>query len=130
LNLVKEENNMAKKVIKTNPNLFKLIRTLKIKSNQEDVAIWKDVASKLEGSNRSTAEVNVSSINRYANENEVVLVPGKVLSNGNLDKKVTVAALNFSSKAQEKIENAGGECLTISEILEQNPKGSNIRIMQ
>ena len=64
---------MAKKVIKTNPNLFKLIRTLKIKSNQEDVAIWKDVASKLEGSNRSTAEVNVSSINRYANENEVVL---------------------------------------------------------
>lgn len=121
---------MAKKVIKTNPNLFKLIRTLKIISNQEDVAIWKDVASKLEGSNRSTAEVNVSSINRYANENEVVLVPGKVLSNGNLDKKVTVAALNFSSKAQEKIENAGGECLTISEILEQNPKGSNIRIMQ
>ena len=121
---------MVKKVIKTNPNLIQLIRTLKRQSNQENVAIWKTVASKLERSKRSTAEVNISSINRYANDNEVVLVPGKVLSNGNLDKKVTVAALNFSSKAQEKIENAGGECLTISEILEQNPKGSNIRIMQ
>ena len=62
---------MAKKVIKTNPNLFKLIRTLKIKSNQEDVAIWKDVASKLEGSNRSTAEVNVSSIKCNINPNNV-----------------------------------------------------------
>ncbi|WP_461462955.1 50S ribosomal protein L18e [Methanobrevibacter sp.] len=121
---------MVKKVYKTNPNLIKLIRTLRKKSNEENVAIWKVVASKLERSNRRTAEVNISSINRYAHEDEVVLVPGKVLSNGNLDKKVTVAALKFSETAVEKINSAGGKCLTISEILEENPKGSNIRIME
>ena len=46
---------MVKKVIKTNPNLIQLIRTLKRQSNQENVAIWKTVASKLERSKRSTA---------------------------------------------------------------------------
>ena len=55
---------------------------------------------------------------------------GKVLSNGELDKKVNVVALKFSAKAQEKIESAGGECISIDEIIETNPKGSNIRIIE
>ena len=33
-------------------------------------------------------------------------------------------------KAQEKIESAGGECVSIDDIMESNPKGSNIRIME
>jgi large subunit ribosomal protein L18e len=45
-------------------------------------------------------------------------------------KKVDVVAFKFSAKAQEKIENAGGECLSIEEAMEANPKGSNIRIME
>ena len=35
-----------------------------------------------------------------------------------------------STKAQEKIESAGGECVSIDDIMESNPKGSNIRIME
>ncbi|MEE0935312.1 MAG: 50S ribosomal protein L18e, partial [Methanobrevibacter sp.] len=35
----------------------------------------------------------------------------------------------FSAKAQEKITSAGGECISIEEIMNINPKGSNIRIM-
>ena len=121
---------MVRKVTKTNPNLIELIDNLKEKAYKEDAAIWRDVARKLERSNRRTAEVNLSSINRVANADETVLIPGKVLSDGALDNKVTVAALKFSKRAQEKIENAGGVCLSISEILEENPKGSNIRIME
>ena len=81
-------------------------------------------------SNRRTAEVNLSNINRHAEADETILVPGKVLSNGELDKKVNVVALKFSAKAQEKIESAGGECISIDEIIETNPKGSNIRIIE
>ena len=69
-------------------------------------------------------------IARYANADETVLVPGKVLSNGDLTEKVNVAAFKFSQKAQEKIESAGGECVSIDDIMESNPKGSNIRIME
>jgi large subunit ribosomal protein L18e len=78
---------MVKKIIKTNPNLIELINKLYEQSRSEDAAIWKDVAKRLERSNRRTAEVNLSDINRYVEEGETVLVPGKVLSNGDLDKK-------------------------------------------
>ena len=121
---------MVKKVVKTNPNLIELINKLYEQSRNEDVAIWRDVAQRLERSNRRTAEVNLSDIDRHAEDGETILVPGKVLSNGDLDKKVDVVAFKFSAKAQDKIENAGGECISIEEIMENNPKGSNIRIME
>ena len=121
---------MVKKIIKTNPNLIELINKLYEQSRNEDVAIWRDVAQRLERSNRRTAEVNLSDIDRHAEDGETILVPGKVLSNGDLDKKVDVVAFKFSAKAQDKIENAGGECISIEEIMRTNPKGSNIRIME
>lgn len=118
------------KFTKTNPKLIELIGTLKEKSYQEDVAIWKDIAKKLEKSTRRKAEVNISKINRYSSPDETILVPGKILGSGELDHKVKVAALNFSGKAEEKIAAAGGECLNISQILDENPKGSKIRIIE
>ena len=121
---------MVKKIIKTNPNLIELIDKLNKQSKSEDAAIWKDVANRLGRSNRRTAEVNLSDINRYAVADETILVPGKVLSNGDLEEKVDVVAFKFSAQAQEKIESAGGECISIDEIIESNPKGSNIRIIE
>jgi large subunit ribosomal protein L18e len=118
------------KLTKTNPKLVELIGTLKEKSYQEEVAIWKDVAKRLERSNRRKAEVNISQINRYTSPDETVLVPGKILGSGELNHKVNVVALNFSKKAEEKIAAAGGECLDISEILDKNPKGNKIRIIE
>lgn len=121
---------MVKKLTKTNPNLIELIDKLYEKSRSEDAAIWRDVARRLERANRRTAEVNLSDIARHTEAGETVLIPGKVLSNGELTDKVDVVALKFSAKAQAKIENAGGECISIEDIMEANPKGSNIKIME
>ncbi len=118
------------KLTKTNPKLIELIGTLKEKSYKEDVAIWKDIAKRLERSNRRKAEVNISKINRHSSPEETVLVPGKILGSGELDHKVKVVALGFSKKATEKIDAAGGKCLDITEILDENPKGSKIRIIE
>ncbi|BAM69286.1 50S ribosomal protein L18e [Methanothermobacter sp. KEPCO-1] len=121
---------MARKITKTNPNLIKLIRNLRKKSSQEGAAIWKDVARRLERPTRNRAAVNISKINRYTDENETVIVPGKVLGSGRLDHKVQVVALSFSQTARDKIEGAGGECLTLGKIVEENPAIKNIRIIE
>ncbi len=121
---------MAKRITKTNPNLLKLIRILKKKSSQERVAIWKDIANRLEKSTRRMAEVNLSKINRHSSDNETVLVPGKVLGGGGLNHRVKVVAWKFSDAAEKKIREAGGESLTIDKILDENPRGSNIRIIE
>lgn len=115
---------------KTNPKITGLIISLKEKSHTEKAAIWKDLAIKLERSTRRQAEVNLSKINRHSTADDLVLVPGKVLGGGLLDHKVQIAALNFSKTAQEKIGKAGGECLEISQLLEKNPTGSGVKIIE
>ncbi|RLI84485.1 MAG: 50S ribosomal protein L18e [Archaeoglobales archaeon] len=114
---------------KTNPNLIKLIEFLFKASAENNVKIWKDIAERLVRPKRLYAEVNVSKIQRYANEGEMIVVPGKVLGGGKISKPVKVAALSFSESAKRKIESVGGRCLSIVELVEMNPEGSGVRIM-
>ena len=120
---------MAKKNMKTNPMLNALIQELKKQANENDAPIWKDIALRLEKSSRNWPEVNLDKISKYIKEKETALIPGKVLSTGNLTKKVSIAAWSFSEKSQEKIKKAGGKCMPIEELLKSNPKGENIRIL-
>jgi len=89
---------------------------------------WKKVVEDLRKPSRQRRMVNVYKIQQYAQEGETILVPGKVLSVGELTKKVTVAAINFSAEARRKI-NAHGETITIQELLQQNPEGRKVRIL-
>ena len=120
---------MAKKNNKTNPMLTTLIHDLKKYSYENDVSIWKDIATRLEKSSKNWAEVNLNRINKHINDKETALVPGKVLSSGDLTKKVSIAAWSFSEKSEEKIKKAGGKTLSIEELMKSNPKGKDIRIL-
>ena len=61
-------------------------------------------------------------------DGEIIVVPGKVLSMGDLTKKITVAAYQFSENAEEKI-NAVGKAISIRQLMKENPKGKRIRII-
>jgi large subunit ribosomal protein L18e len=76
------------------------------------------------------AEVNVGRIARYTTEGETIAVPGKILGMGTIEHKITVAAIDFSKEAKDKILNAGGKCLTIDDLLKTNPKGAKIKLMR
>ena len=120
---------MKKKNTKTNPALIALIHELKRQANENDAPIWKDIALRLEKSSRNWPEVNLDRISKYTGEKETALIPGKVLSTGDLTKKVSIAAWSFSEKSQEKIKKAGGKYMLIEELLKNNPKGKDIRIL-
>jgi len=112
----------------TNINLQKLLGELKELGRKQNALIWRLVAEELAKPTRRRREVNISKIDLASDENSTVLVPGKVLSSGELTKKVTVAAWKFSGKAKEKI-NKKGKALTIQELMKANPKGSKVRIL-
>jgi large subunit ribosomal protein L18e len=78
------------------------------------------LASALSVPARKQSSVNISRINNA--KNEVVIVPGKVLSDGEIEKKVKVYALNFSEKAKEKLKKAGCEYKTLLEALKKGEK--------
>ncbi|MBN1645604.1 50S ribosomal protein L18e [Candidatus Woesearchaeota archaeon] len=111
-----------------NPRQQMLINELKKLSIEKQVPLWKRVAVDLEKPTRQQREINVYKIDKYAKENETVIVPGKVLGTGVLTKKVNVAAFNFSEEAYKKISSVG-TAITINELMKKNPQGSKIRIL-
>jgi len=120
---------MSQNIQKTNPLLIDLINQLKKEAQENNKPMWKDVAIRLQKSSKNWPEVTLKRIDKHVNEKETALVPGKVLSTGELTKKIPVAAWNFSERAKQKITDAGGSTMTIEELLKKNPEGKNVRIV-
>jgi large subunit ribosomal protein L18e len=113
----------------SNLELLSTIRSLRKKAKESDAHIWRDVANSLQVSKRRRIAVNISRLNRHTKAKETVIVPGKVLGSGTLTHPVSVAAFSFSTQAKMKILKAKGKCLSIPDLLEANPQGSNVRII-
>ena len=118
-----------KKVKATNPELISLTQSLRKKSRENQVEIWRYIANRLLSSGRRRIAVNVSRLNRHTKEGETVAVPGKVLGAGMVDHSINVAAFAFSNQAQSKILEAKGKCLSIRALMEKNPKGTNVKVI-
>jgi large subunit ribosomal protein L18e len=99
-------------------------------SDKTGKAIWRALAEELDKPKRRRVAVNLSRIDRHAEEGEVVAVPGKVLAAGSLSKPLKVAAFQFSEGALEKIRMAKGEAMTLMGLLEAGVEPNKIRIMK
>jgi len=113
----------------TNPRLIKMINKLEKASRVNNAPIWRDVANRLRKPTRSRIEVNLWKIDKYSEGASAVIVPGKVLGEGEITKPVVVAAMSFSATAKRKIEEAGGRAVLLDQYVDENPKGSNTRIV-
>ncbi len=109
---------------KRNPELVETI--IAAKKNEK----WKEVASLISTPRRKRKEFNLDEINKFVDGDEILIVPGKVLSMGDIDKKFKIAALSFSEKAKEKLKKRGCEFLTILEEINKNKEGKNINILK
>jgi len=101
---------------------------LERKGRKEKIAIWRDAARYLAAPHSTETQVNVGHLSRVGDG--PVVVPGKVLGSGPIDKKLVVGAFSFSSSARRKIEAAGGEALSIEEFLRRYPEGSGVTLVR
>ncbi|MBI2508030.1 50S ribosomal protein L18e [Candidatus Woesearchaeota archaeon] len=120
---------MVKRTGPTNPHLQKLIIDLKKLSVQKQVKLWKRIALDLQRPTRIRRKVNLYKVERYLRNGETALVPGKLLSLGNLTKKIEIAAYQASDQAKKKIQESGSKFLTIQELMTKNPHGKKVRII-
>jgi len=120
----------VKQTKSTNPERIQIIRLLKKQNHENKAPIWIDVAKYLGKSQPQRTSVNLSKINRYTQENDTIIVPGKILGTGKLDHPVTIAAFNTSEKAKEKIKAAKAKYVTIQELIGKNPKGTKVKIIR
>jgi len=108
----------------SNYYIRKLIRDLW----KSKIKIWKKVSKKLSGPRRNRVKANLYRINKKTNKNDVIVIPGKVLGMGELDHALTIACLEYSKSAKKKIETSGSKLITIEELVEQNARGSGVKV--
>lgn len=114
-----------KKISSKNSLRVELIKELNKKSAESGIRIWRAIARAL---SRKGTCVNLSRISRCTKKNDVVAVPGKVLSAGLAVHPLTVAAFNFSKEAREKIAASGGKCVSLRELIGMKLK--NVKIIK
>ncbi|MBU0457487.1 MAG: 50S ribosomal protein L18e [Nanoarchaeota archaeon] len=118
---------MVKRTGPTNYQLQQLL--VELESKAMESKFWSRIKKDLCKPTRQRREVNIYKINQFARDGETVVIPGKVLSVGEMNKKVDVAAFSFSQEAKVKIESAKGKALSIKELLKLNPDGKKVRIL-
>lgn len=114
----------------TNPELLNAIGYLMKAGRQYQTPLWITVASFLGKSRRTRVVLNLGQVSMHVNDGDVVAVPGKVLSSGVPKDKLTIAAFKFSPRALVKVEKAGGRCIPFSRLVEENPQGTNVRLLR
>ena len=118
------------KTEKVNPSLLELVKALREAYHKNDAPIWRETAERLEKSRKNWTSINIGKICKVLKDGEIALVPGKVLGDGDITKKVDIAAFQFSQSAIQKIATAGGKALTIEALMAKNPKGSKVRLLK
>ena len=116
-----------KKTGPSNPHTQALITFLN-KSDQPK--IYRRLSEMLNFAERKRRVINVDQLERIVNDGDVVVFPAKVLGSGVITKKITIGALNFSAEAERKITSAGGKTMTLAELWEKHPKGTNVRLLK
>ncbi|MBS3094134.1 50S ribosomal protein L18e [Candidatus Pacearchaeota archaeon] len=109
---------------KTNPVLVETI--ILAKKNPA----WKRIAEVISSPRKQKREKNLDEISKSSKEGEGIIIPGKVLSQGELNKKLKIVALTFSEAAREKILNHKGEAITIFDEIKKNPEAKNLRVLE
>ena len=108
---------------KSNPELVETIKIAKKNS------AWLEVAAALSGSRKNLFNINVGELNKFDGKENLV-VAGKVLSMGEINKKLKIVALNFSEKAKEKLLKAGSDVSSILDEIKKNPGAKGIKVLK
>ncbi len=117
----KIKKNLKKK---TNPLT---IETINLASKQKS---WLQLAKFLLSSTRNYAVLNLEEINAQTKTGDIAVIPGKVLSLGEIDKKIKLCSLSFSKSASEKLKKSKIEFYLLPNEIKKNPDAKGVKILR
>jgi len=122
---MKSKTKISKQLKRKNNS--KLVETIIMAKKNKS---WNQIAGFLSGPRRKRVCINLEDINKNSKDGDIVVVPGKILSKGEIDKKIKVVAFNFSGKAKEKLLSAGCEAKDILSEIKLNSGAKGIKIIK
>jgi large subunit ribosomal protein L18e len=120
---------MARRFRKENPELLRVLVELRRAARTHHAPVWESVADRLERPRHATVPLNVGQLERLTTADEMIVVAGKLLSEGPLSKRLTVGAFSYSAGARAKVHAAGGAALTLPELVKTKPDGKGVRFL-
>jgi len=120
---------MVKRTGPQNNDIVDAISELKKAFLDSKVKLWKRLYKEISRSTRNRRVVNIIRLDKHTKDNDVVVVPGKLLGVGTMTKKITVAPLLISEKAEQKLKDAGCKVISFKDLIKNNPKGTNVKII-
>jgi large subunit ribosomal protein L18e len=91
--------------------------------------IWKALEKEFSKSRSNRRLIDIQRLDKVTNNGDVVVVPGKVLGNGALGHKLTVAAYSYSESAISKLKSAGAEVISLQSLINKYPDGKGVKII-
>ena len=109
---------------KTNEELVETIISAKKKDS------WRDLAHKISIPKRKRTDLNLGEINSLSSDDDLIVVPGKVLGMGDIEKKIKISALGYSENAKKKLKQAKIEFNFLKEEIKSNPNAKKMKILE
>ncbi len=121
MNKTKIEKKLQRK---RNPLLVRAIISAKKKKK------WEIIAHLASLPRKKKVEKNLDEINKESKEGDTVVVPGKVLGGGDVDKKIRVCAFSFSRGAVRKLKEKKCEVVFLEEEIKLNPQYQGVKLLR
>src|SRR5574340_222603 len=111
----------------TNQIVIQMVKALRGASKKNNAPIWERLADLALKPTRAKRTINLSQLDKFVADNDVVVVPGKILGTGSLSHKITICSI--STTGAKKITQSGGKILDLSEIIKNHPTGKGVKII-
>ena len=113
----------------TNQLVIQMVKELKGASKKNNAPIWSRLAELALKPSSARRIINIGQIDKFVKDNDVIVVPGKVLGTGNISHKITLCSFSMSTTGAKKVLQSGGKILSFSELIKSHPTGKGVVII-
>jgi len=106
-----------------------MAKEFKVASKKNNAPIWSRLAELALKPSSARRTINIGQIDKFVKDNDVIVVPGKVLGTGNISHKITLCSFSMSTTGAKKVLQYGGKILSFSELIKSHPTGKGVIII-
>jgi large subunit ribosomal protein L18e len=106
-----------------------MAKELKVASKKNNAPIWSRLAELALKPSSARRTINIGQIDKFVKDNDVIVVPGKILGTGNLSHKITLCSFSISTSGAKKVLQSGGKIFSLSELIKSHPTGKGVIII-
>ncbi len=113
----------------TNQVVLHMAKELQVASKKNKAPIWSRLAELALKPSRARRVLNLGQLDKFVSDNDVIVVPGKVLGTGNISHKITLCSFSISTSGAKKVAQSGGKIIDFSQLIKNHPTGKGVKII-